>query len=260
MKRYFIFAILLLSSCFTQRRLEESSVKPNQKSSIIYQSDTVYIDRFIETEPKFLAASEPEREILQARTSQNYQIKEQIKIVRVNSSSVYSRNTTGGNFVYRIPPIMRVRETYQVLARISRSEVNIYENLNGEVKQTTVPITESMEVKLIDPSPDDNKQFSIIADNVAVQLVDSTDAYTQWSWNVTPLRSGTANLKIVVSIIRDGKTKETVYEDPVKVEINPVEQVKFWFQNYWQWALTTLLIPLAKWLYDKFKKKQKDQE
>ena len=132
------------------------------------------------------------------------------------------RSTSGGNFVYRIPPIMRVRETYQVIARISRSEVNIYENLNGEVKQTTVPLTESMEVKLIDPSSDDNKQFSIVADNVAVQLVDSTDTYTQWSWDVTPLRSGSANLKLVVSIIRDGKTKQTVYEDPVRVEINQI--------------------------------------
>ena len=259
MKRYLIAISLMLASCVEPKRVLESSVNPEWQKKHLGQVDTVYVDRWLEPEPEFsarLAASEPQAN--EARRPQAVGPNPRVQVIRVNNSSVYSKNTSGGNFVYRIPPIMRVRETYQVIARISRSEVNIYENLNGEVKQTTVPLTESMEVKLIDPSSDDNKQFSIVADNVAVQLVDSTDTYTQWSWDVTPLRSGSANLKLVVSIIRDGKTKQTVYEDPVRVEINPVEQAKFWFQNYWQWALTTLLIPFGKWLYDRLKKKKSD--
>ena len=181
--------------------------------------------------------------------------KDGVIIVKVKNSKIYSDTENEGKVIYKIPPIMKVRNTYPVLVRITKSSINVYENLEGEIRESRIPITETMEVKLIDPSPEDNKAFYIVADNDAVQFVDSLNSYTQWSWNVTPLRVGETNLKVVVSIIREGKTKQVVYEDNVKVKANVGKQIGFWFKSYWQWIFITLLLPLFKFIYNKVKKK-----
>lgn len=181
------------------------------------------------------------------------------KIIHVNNSTVSTKSTNMGHVAYKIPTEMKVRNTYQVIVRISKSTATIYENMNGEVKTTTIPITETMEVKLIDPSPDDRKMFDVIADNDATQLVENNESVTQWSWNVTPIRSGQAHLKVMIAVITDGNRKETVYQDTVNVDTNLGKQIPFFFGKYWQWMLSTLIIPFGVWFYNR-KKKDDDEE
>lgn len=181
-------------------------------------------------------------------------IQKEVNIKQINTPKIHKKTLNEGKVVYKIPSKMKVRNTYSVIVRISSSSINIYENLGGDIRESSIPITETMEVKLIDPSPQDNKAFSIIPDNQAIQFVDSSITYTQWSWNVTPLKSGNTKLKVVVSILRDGKTKQVVYEDDVKVEVNLGKQIGFWFKSYWQWIFITLLLPLFKFIYNKVKK------
>ena len=177
-------------------------------------------------------------------------------IVEVPNTTITTNSTTQGHVAYKIPKDMTVRSTYQVIVRISKSRLNIFENLNGEVTTTSIPITETMEVKLIDVSPSDRKMFDIIADNSAVQMVEDNEEITQWSWNITPLRSGKSKLKIVISIIRGGSTKETVYIDEVSVKADVTKSVPHFIGNYWQWLFSTLLLPLFYWLYARRKKKK----
>jgi len=180
----------------------------------------------------------------------------ELVIVEVPNTTITTNSTTQGHVAYKIPKDMTVRTTYQVIVRISKSTLNIFENLNGEVKTTSIPITETMEVKLIDVSPSDRKMFDIIADNSAVQMVEDNEEITQWSWNITPLRSGKTKLKIVISIIRGGSTKETVYIDEVRVKADVTKSVPHFIGDYWQWLFSTLLLPLFYWLYAKRKKKK----
>jgi hypothetical protein len=180
-----------------------------------------------------------------------------LKIIKVNNSIVSAKSTNMGHVAYKIPTEMSVRNTYKVIVRISKSTVNIYENMNGEVRTSTIPITETMEVKLIDPSPDDAKMFNVIPDNNAVQLVENNEAITQWTWNITPIRTGEAQLKIMIAVITNGNKKETVYEDTVKVNSNLSKEIPFFFGKYWQWLLSTLVIPFGVWFYNRKKKKTK---
>lgn len=183
------------------------------------------------------------------------------KIIHVKNSTVSSKSTNMGHVAYKIPTEMKVRNTYQVIVRISKSTAKIYENINGEVKTTTIPVTETMEVKLIDPSPDDRKMFDVIADNDAIQLVENDESITQWTWNVTPIRTGQAHLKVMIAIITNGNKKETVYQDVVNVDTNLGKQIPFFFGKYWQWMLSTLVIPFGVWFYNRKKdKKQKPKK
>jgi hypothetical protein len=182
------------------------------------------------------------------------------KIIKVNNSMISSKSTNMGHVAYKIPTEMKVRNTYQVIVRISKSTATIYENMNGEVRTSTIPITETMEVKLIDPSPDDRKMFDVIPDNDATQLVENNESVTQWSWNVTPIRTGQAQLKVMIAVITNGNRKETVYQDIVNVDTNLGKQIPFFFGKYWQWMLSTLVIPFGVWFYNRKKKKDEDGE
>ena len=185
----------------------------------------------------------------------------QEKSLSKKSNFIYSEKKKDyheGKVIYNIPSQMKVRQTYPVILRISSSSVNIYENIKDSLKEVSIPITSSMQVKLIDPSPDDDKAFSIITDNDAIQIVDSNDTYTQWNWDVTPLKSGIKELKLVISTIKDGKLKETVYQGEIKVKINPIKQISFFLSLYWQWVIVTLLLPIIKITYDRYFKKKKE--
>jgi len=186
-----------------------------------------------------------------------------LKIIEVKNTKVIKNNTnlSEGRIVYKIPNIMKIRSTYKVFVRISKSKstLSIYDSLSGEVKTSILPVTETMEAKLIDLSPKDNKCFDIEEQNDGVQLVENGDTYTEWSWGVTPIRLINSKLEIVISVIRDGNKKDIVYEDTVEVEKDIKEQILFFLKKYWQVLMTSIAIPFLVWFY-KSRKEKKDEK
>lgn len=187
-----------------------------------------------------------------------------LKIIERNSTKIFkqSNNLSEGRLVYKIPNVMRIRSTYKVLVRISKSKANIsiYDSLSGEVMTSLIPITETMEVKLIDVSPKDKKMFDIVEDNNSVQIIEDDDTYTEWSWNVTPVHVGVSKLKVVISIIRNNNKKDIVYEDTVEIERDFKEQIVFFFEEYWKWIITTFLLPFLIWWWNNKRKSKKKKK
>jgi hypothetical protein len=260
MKRLLI--LLLLVSCVPQKKeiipdVKLDTVKVTPLDTIISNENIQYNDTSEVLGSPYTGTGYGEIEYEQHPNKQI--LKNDVKlptIIRLNNSKVLNTTYDMGNVVYRIPSMMTVRTSYQVLVRISKSEVNIYENLNGNVRTTKIPLTETMQVNLIDDSPSDNKSFDIIKDNDSIQIVDTTNSYTQWSWNVTPLRVGVGKLKVIISIIKNGNKKDIVYEDSVKIKMDLPKQIYYWFLKYWQWLFTSILIPFLVWLYKKIKNKK----
>jgi hypothetical protein len=181
-----------------------------------------------------------------------------IQVVEVENRIVNKETMNLGRVVYKIPSEMKVRTTHQVIVRISKSTVHILENLEGEVKSTIIPVTETMEVKLVDPSPEDDKMFEIVPDNEGIQLVEDNESITEWTWNVTPKRSGEAKLKVVISIIRDGVKKEKVYSDEVIVKSDIKKSSWYFIRTYWEWIMSSLVLPFVIWFFTKRKKKEEE--
>ena len=261
MRNILLLLLLFVASCTTVKKLpvQKEVIKTDSlkndtsvicqdivENKMVYTAPMVSSGHGKQTAPKVVQAADDELD------------KEPINItvVDVDNDRVYNKTTQMGNVVYKIPNVMHVRNSYQVLVRISKSEANIYENINGEVSHSKIPITETMQVNLIDDSPTDSKNFDIVKDNDSIQMVDTNGTYTQWTWNVTPLKVGTGKLKVVISIIRDGKKKDVVYEDSVSVKMDLPKQIKFWFNKYWQWLITSIIIPFVVWLYKKLTKEK----
>lgn len=264
-----ILLIFLLTNCVSLKTMRHRSPNSGKiiSDTITYnnnhESDNDGVPDYIDLDPVIIAESKMVRYEEEMLFTNNPMvpkvISESIKIIEVPNNKVSTSTTSGGHIAYKIPNEMSVRSTYQVIVRISKSTVHIYENLNGDVKTSSIPISETMEVKVIDPSPSDNKMFEIIPDNTPIQLVENNEHVTQWTFNVTPIRSGTSKLKVVISTITNGFTKEVVYEDEVKVKIDITKSIPFFIATYWQWLLTTLIIPIIIW-YNKFRKKDVTDE
>jgi len=189
---------------------------------------------------------------------------EDLRIIEVPNTKIIKQHSSlsEGRIVYRIPNIMKVRSTYKVLVRISKSKatVSIYDSLSGDVMTSHLPITETMEVKLIDVSPSDKKMFDIVTDDNGTQIVESGDTYTEWSWDVTPIHVGVSKLKIIVSTIHNGNKKDIVYEDAVEIERDIKEQIIFFWEEYWKWIITTFITPFFIWWWKNRKSKKKKGE
>lgn len=209
---------------------------------------------------EYLSSSEnyTESPVEQQQKPQDKLFIKEIKNTRIiNQSKEYSE----GRVVYNIPQKMKVRSSYHIFLRIAKSKAtfSIYDSLGGQVSTAVIPVTQTMEVKLIDTAPNDNKAFEIISDNSNEQMIENGDTFTEWSWNVIPIRPGKTSLDIIVSIVRDGNKKEIVYQDNIIIERDIPAQCIFFWQIYWKWIITTLILPFIGWAY-KRRKENKEKE
>lgn len=257
----FILLSFLLNSCkvyeendidkYDLTGLLDDSVKTKDSTHTVYS----FPDKYKITKSNLLVGS---------RFDKNNKT-EVLKIVEIQNTKVIKQgnNLSEGRIVYKIPNVMKIRSTYKIIVRISKSKatVSLYDSLQGNVMTSKIPVTETMEVKLIDLSPSDNKSFHIADGNSGVQIIEDGDTYTEWSWSVTPLIVGNSKLKIVVSVIRDNNKKDIVYEDVVEVEKDVLVQILFFLKKYWQVLMTSIALPFIIWIYKRIKeKKEKSNE
>jgi hypothetical protein len=71
--------------------------------------------------------------------------------------------------------------------------------------------------------------------------------YTQWEWNVIPLKSGMHRLNLCVDAIIEmpnlpERVKHlSVLEREVNVKVNPRYQIRSFVRSYWQYVITTII-------------------
>jgi len=264
---YFKIFIIIILICFftfcdTHKKTNKSKydISYSVINDTLNKSNLKLIEHYLSLEKNL----KPKNKDVTLVSSIEYYPVDKLKIIEINKGKVI-KQTNGyydGRIVYKIPDVMKIRSTYKVLVRIAKSKatVSLYDSLSGNVITSRIPVTETMEVKLIDVSPKDNKNFDIVELNNAVQLVENGDTYTEWSWGVTPIKLGNSNLKIVVSVIKNDNKKDIVYEDTVMVEKDILVQIIFFFKKYWQVLLTSIVIPLVVWIYKKRSKKKNNNE
>ena len=132
-----------------------------------------------------------------------------------------------GHLLYKIPLKMNHKETYSCLVRIAieKSAITKYLEKTEEAKQYGLEkVSDVMQVELVDPTM--NEAFEINAINEPAQLV-LKKGYTEWRFDVTPLKSGVFPLllKVAVLIMVNGKERkrEITLEKEIKVTTQKIE-------------------------------------
>ena len=177
-----------------------------------------------------------------------------------------------GRIAFAIPDKMKQGVETKVTVRISaNTSEDLTVGLRKETEMPKPPVTiekinvlPHMTVKLLG-----NKAFEIVPLTPEEQFV-AKDAFTQWQFNVTPLKSGEQELDLLVGVRVQEPTgdKETrfhpTYEHTVMVEVDRVFVVTHFFEENWKWIIGTMLFPvfliLLKRRFDNEKKKKSEEK
>lgn len=132
-----------------------------------------------------------------------------------------SKKAKQGEILYRIPGTMPLGRETRCLVRIALNADAIVENITFDEYVTLKPlsrVSDLMQVELLDPGKD--PAFEIRSISSPEQFVED-EGYTEWLFQVTPLRAGTFSLLIKVSVIElilgKERKKEIVLEEEVQV-------------------------------------------
>jgi len=127
-----------------------------------------------------------------------------------------------GHLLYQVPPKMAVRETHRCLVRIAHLLNQVLEGLpfDDSITLEEIPVSEVMEVEILDPCPSGNRAFDILLLSDGEQVVDEFMA-TEWVFNVRPLREGQHELVLKISVLitvgEKERTRNIVLSRPITV-------------------------------------------
>ena len=155
-----------------------------------------------------------------------------------------------GRILFNPPADMKVGRTERIEVRIAQDEAtNLTEGLKGRGAPDIEPIKVStfMKARLVGDS------FAITPINEAEQLV-AGDTFTEWAWDVTPLRGGDQKLNLIVTVrlqlpsVGEETRDYPVIDRSVHVQVDPVFAARRFVDDNWQWLISVLAIPIAGWV------------
>lgn len=142
-----------------------------------------------------------------------------------------------GKVLYLIPENMELLKRHACYIRISPEEISLEElkkglkNINDAVIED-IRIDSIMKAEIID---DTNGEFFDIDQIGELEQPIEDDSYTEWRYNITPLKEGVHSLVLKISVmVRIAELDKLVYKDVVvldraiKVSTFAVEQQKSW--------------------------------
>ena len=282
----YILFILILSSCVTSKEVNnndgDGSLKPNSEKN--NKRDTIFIDSLFvnpiikikenKTEESQVIVSETQNPPkLEVDKKENPKVENEVKVeVTDNTTLDDITNESVGIMAYSTPEQMVVGKSYTIKLRISK-EKNKIQLVSGDrnipindINTDSKVVIESVRVEPIMSAnliAEDGK-FIITPSSTEIQNIEDK-GYTEWGWRITPLKSGQNFLKLVVKVRIINENGDfykdiTVFDKNIEVKSNVVFSIKTWLSNYWQWLITTIIIPFIIWFYKKKSEEKKKRK
>jgi hypothetical protein len=128
-----------------------------------------------------------------------------------------------GMLLYKIPPKMQLGNLHPCMIRIAYDRESLERQIEGGLKdaveKSDIRMADSMEVVLLD-----NEAFEIQSLTQATQAVEKGD-YTEWSYEVRPIKLGQFPLSFRVSIVLKNGPKQVVFRTSVMVVTEAVPEM-----------------------------------
>ena len=198
---------------------------------------------------------------------EKHENKTNLKVVDETSKSK-ENDTTWGWIAYSVPEEMKVAKTYSIKVRISKKSTNqtkadLILGSSDAINNPSLPsvatiedvkVSGEMSAELIS----DVESFDINTLSTSIQNIDN-ESYTEWEWIVTPKKSGDSPLKLIIRV-KDLNKDIVVFNKNIKIKKNVTVAVGGFFEKYWQWLITTIIIPIFIYFWNRKKKKQNKKE
>lgn len=170
-----------------------------------------------------------------------------------NKTDTVTRQLFSAALAFVIPEIANIDDTIkaQLLINPKKEVDKLKEELTKKGTVTGKEIKVSKVVKATLIAPD----FDVAKITEEEQILSDSES-TEWLWSLSPKSSGAhdVNLTVTAVITSDGKeTKHQIktFEKTITVNITAEQIIINWLEKYWQWIVSTLIIPFGIWLYKK---------
>lgn len=277
MKRLFLFLffILFLISCGSKKNVYKNRIPKGydtgyQVSDSLQTFEESYVkgishDYIVLENAESIDISMSPEDI--SNSINNLNKKSIVQIEDKSTSNTSTVNNTKnekyvkGKIAYTIKDTMKVGTNYRIVLRITKemTTAELVDNISDKPVKVIVEnirIGNIMNAVLIDPEGN----FSILNLSSEEQNIEEHD-YTEWSWNVKPLKSGECPLKLIIKVkifTENGEFLKDipVFDKTVNVNSNAKFTIGTFFQNNWSYLLSTIIIPFIIWLWNRRKKKE----
>lgn len=193
--------------------------------------------------------------IIPVESTVRYEIKDSNESIIYDTTEISADNF--GFISYNVPDSMKLGEHYKVTLRITKkpfSEVLITKISKDIINTTTIinklQMSDVMSAELID------SEGSFIINSLSTEKQIIEGDYTEWTWDILPNKKGNLNLRMVIKInIYNDKGEFVkdipVFERDIYTSSNLYYSIKNFLTLYWQWILSTLILPLIVYIWKK---------
>ena len=163
-----------------------------------------------------------------------------------------------GYVVFNTPSSMNIEDVQDIQLTLTLDR-NKIDELKAALEQpndaevTDVLVADTMQAEL----KGENDNFVIDVIKPEIQPVSATQT-TEWRWRIKPKKSGRQNLYLTVSLLFaiDGSSRparSVTLDREIVIEVTLAQKAARFTGEYWQFLLTGLLIPVAGYLWRKFR-------
>jgi hypothetical protein len=214
--------------------------------------------------PPSTAASKPvdtKGDAMKSKHGKHYVIKLH---KHLNSVNKILESLDWGNIAFNSPEEMNVGETTTIKLILSgnqsvqKIEATLKKDLGveDEILGAKVKIAELMKADLNASELD----FKIEPLSDKEQAVSTTES-TEWIWKVTPKKAGKKDIHLRLSAIikiSDSTLPHTVktFDKYINVKVTAAKMLSIFISDNWQWLWTTILIPLAPFIWNVYQKRK----
>jgi hypothetical protein len=263
--RYLIILLIFLISCKSE---EEISVYEERLSNVYSYVDedndgyTDYEDVEITVDKIVVGSSGQEYYEVGTETETEMESVESYELYEEYQISPKHTQPPVGKMAYSIPDTMKVGQQYDISLRITKYEKDsiLIEGIdrNDQVKSKIVindiRVGSVMSAVLIDV----DSNFVVKSTSTTEQNIEDF-GYTQWLWKVKPIKSGNNKLRLLIKVrvfTENGDYLKDipVYDQKIKVHSNIPWTLKSWISKYWQWLMSTIVIPIFIYFWKRRKK------
>lgn len=268
--------ILLIIATLTSCASSKSAISPDNKAHESYVENIESLDstKIIEVEVLDTQVVELVEELKRIPIEdrvQNIPVqikkikkKEQTDNLQVIDRTSDSTDINKGWIAYSVPNEMKVSKNYSVKVRISKktsrqSKYTLILGREDAINNPDYPTVATIEDVRVSGEMSaelrgDLDDFKIVSLSTPNQNIDD-ESYTEWEWIVTPKKSGQSPLKLIIKV-KESNKDIIVFNKQIKIKSNMPVAVEGFFEKYWQWFMTTIIIPIFIWFWNRKKKRQ----
>lgn len=274
MKFILLIILFVLASCATQKekpiKLDLETIKLDSvevvKDEVLTEVDSVEKIELVE-ELKIIRQVDINDIDMrrQVKLIENHEKKTKLKVIDKSVQNSQLVDTTKGWIAYSVPQSMKVSKNYSIKVRISKKSTGQNKAVLILGNEDAINNPEYESVATIDDikvsgemSADlrgDSESFNIVALSTPIQNIDN-ESYTEWEWVVTPKKSGETPMKLVIKL-KDYNKDIVVFNKTISIKSNVPVVVEGFFEKYWQWIMTTIIIPIFLYFWNRKRKKTK---